>query len=141
MKALTQVPFSSTSHVDEPSRIVYHREQCPCGAVSEYSYRCMECGRELPSDSEESTSEATESNGEIDEDPARFLDTRWKEGLDSGQGETPALALAIVRIQGIRSLDVVEKWLDYEIGLPYGPRKKVTSELYTRRAALQEAEA
>ena len=73
----------------------------------------MECGR-APGGNDRPTSEHAESNGELDEDPARFLDTRWKEGLDSGQGETPAIALAIVRIRAIRSLDLVETWLDYE---------------------------
>lgn len=142
MRALTQVPFSSTSPVDEPTRTVYHREECPCGAVSEHSYRCMECGRELPSDSEPSDDGAPESNGELDEDPARFLDTRrFERGeLGSGQGETPAIALAVTRIRGIRSIEVVETWTEYEVGLPYGPRKKVVSELNQRKAALQEGD-
>ena len=140
--ALTRVPFSSTSHVDEPEQIVYHREECPCGAVSEYPYRCMECGRELPSDGDGTTDGPTESNGEADEDPARFLDTRrFERGeLGSGQGSTPAIALAVMRIRGIRSVDVVETWIEYEVELPYGPRSTIMGELYTRKAALQEGD-
>ena len=97
MRALTQVPFSSTlpEGVDELDQVVYHREECPCGAVSGYPYRCMECGRELPSDGEES-GDSTVSSGE---DPARFLDTRRFEtngDLGSGQGHSPAIALAVI---------------------------------------------
>lgn len=145
MSRTIPAPSTSTYHTDDPRLIDYgQRWSCSCGARSVYSYKCSTCGRSLVDGIESASSdERTESNGELDEDPARFLDTRRFErgNLGAGQGETPAIALAVIRIRGIRSLDVVEKWLDYEIGLPYGPRKKVTSELYTRRAALQEAEA
>lgn len=66
-----------------------------------------------------------ETEDEIGEDPARYLDT-----------PTPRYALA--RIRGIDKIDVCQAWLRVEHELERGPRESVVECLEARLAYLQE---
>lgn len=78
-----------------------------------------------------------EIKAEIGEDPARFLWTRSADGRDTGQGDSPELALAMARIRGMRSLETVQAWVTVEADLDIGPRKHVIGALNRRKSALE----
>ena len=78
---------------------------------------------------------------EIGEDPARFLWTRSTDGRDTGQGDSPELALAMARIRGIRSPATVQAWINVEADLDIGPRKHIIAALNRRKSALDEIDA
>lgn len=74
---------------------------------------------------------------EIGEDPARFLDKPLAPDYSSG-GDTTALALAKVRIDGIDKLEVVARWLEVEHQLERGPRDSIVERLEQRGRELKE---
>lgn len=77
-----------------------------------------------------SRAEYPEIKERIGEDPARFLDA----DLD----DEDSAALAAARIRGIRSVDVVQGWIEVEADLDRGPRRDVMAALNQRKSAIED---
>lgn len=81
--------------------------------------------------------EFPEIDGQMGEDPARFLDKPLAPDYYT-DGDTTPMALAKARIRGIRKASVACRWLEVENRLDRGPRESIVERLEQRARELQK---
>jgi len=68
--------------------------------------------------------------------PSRWLHTRSKSGLDTGQGQTPELATAMAIVKGIDDLEELAYW--FKVESRCRDREHVIRKLDERRRAIKQ---
>ncbi|WP_276260563.1 hypothetical protein [Haloglomus litoreum] len=110
---------------------------CPvCDGVSDFVYRCSECGADLCAD----YGGGTEDLATARDEPARFLDVSLERGayVDEPEAMPPKQKLQ-QRIRGLRTVEQVQRYLEAELALerPECPRQAVIGALNRQKAALE----